>query len=463
MSIVGAQSVSMGDLIKLGPQALTAMAQGQMPTIAPSYMVIAALKALTDQQAGMQQPQPQGTVKDQVVAQATPPAQAGIGAMQPVKGFAEGGEVEGSWIDRLPPEAGLRSIIEYFKNPRRRPILDELFSSKEDEPKLPYTKPTRPSIPFVDIPEVAIEGESPRQAVPAVDRDRGVGVRASMGATSSRTGGIGATKDPLSKYREMKEAPGPEAFNLNIPKNQQLEEAYAKYRNPNEARMKELRNAEENAGLAAFARGMVDPKRGRGFGAVFGPAAADYVEAKESKAEKRRDYEDKREAMADQIGIQLGEQARKDYLDNTRFKFDRSDKVLEQEFKKTELANQAIRAQNQEVLDRERMQIQREANAIQAAIRRDGIDRQKFERLLAIKQQAEKTSLEQATDIVTKDVTLTGLPPDEKQRRIMFLGRELYGKMIPPNLEAVIMQGLGVPAEAGAQGAGRVYRGTMTK
>jgi hypothetical protein len=35
---------------------------------------------------------PQGTVKDQIVAQAMPPQQAGIGAMAPQK-FAEGGSV----------------------------------------------------------------------------------------------------------------------------------------------------------------------------------------------------------------------------------------------------------------------------------------------------------------------------------------------------------------------------------
>jgi hypothetical protein len=88
MSIVGTQSVSMGELMKLGPQTLNAMAQGQINSIAPSYMVIAALKALTDEQKGAAVPQPQGTVKDRVIAQATPPMQAGLGQMMPPQGQA---------------------------------------------------------------------------------------------------------------------------------------------------------------------------------------------------------------------------------------------------------------------------------------------------------------------------------------------------------------------------------------
>ncbi len=164
MSIVGTQSVSMSDLMKLGPQALGAMAQGQMQSIAPSYMVIAALKALTDQQRGTGAQVPQGTVKDQVLAQAAPPAQAGIGAMQPrpmgmqppmrqgmpmqppVRQFAEGG-----FVDRLPPGAGARTIRDYFRDPNRLPILDALIAKmrsakkEEGEEKTELPKGTEPT------------------------------------------------------------------------------------------------------------------------------------------------------------------------------------------------------------------------------------------------------------------------------------------------------------------------------
>ena len=94
MSIVGAEAVSLSDLMKLGPEALGAMAQGQTKSIAPSYMVLAALKSLTEQKQGMAPNVPQTTVKDQVVQQAMPqqPQQMGIGAMAPQK-FAEGGSV----------------------------------------------------------------------------------------------------------------------------------------------------------------------------------------------------------------------------------------------------------------------------------------------------------------------------------------------------------------------------------
>src|SRR5512137_2578994 len=110
MSIVGAEAVSLSDLMKLGPQALGAMAQGQTKSIAPSYMVLAALKALTEQQQGMAPNAPQGTVKDQLVAQATPPQQAGIGAMAPQK-FNRGGQVTFgedavNWLSQFGSELG---------------------------------------------------------------------------------------------------------------------------------------------------------------------------------------------------------------------------------------------------------------------------------------------------------------------------------------------------------------------
>ena len=77
---VGPGAVSLSDLMQLGIPALNAMASGQTPSIAPSYMVVGALSALTQQQRGQMQPQQQGTVKSRVMQQAQ-----GIGGI-PVQG-----------------------------------------------------------------------------------------------------------------------------------------------------------------------------------------------------------------------------------------------------------------------------------------------------------------------------------------------------------------------------------------
>ena len=74
--------------------------------------------------------------------------------------------------------------------------------------------------------------------------------------------------------------------------------------------MAELKAAESRAGLGAFARGMLDTRNGTGFGAVFGRAAADSNDAQEDRADKRRAYEDKRQEMAMQLGIKLGDESK---------------------------------------------------------------------------------------------------------------------------------------------------------
>lgn len=95
MSGTGAFAVKRDDLLLMGLPALKAMANGQTPTIAPSYMVLAAIKTLTDKQAGQQTPQDQGTIKDQIMSKTSNPYQAGIGQMMPQQQqFARGGYVQ---------------------------------------------------------------------------------------------------------------------------------------------------------------------------------------------------------------------------------------------------------------------------------------------------------------------------------------------------------------------------------
>lgn len=80
----------------MGIPKLNAIAQNQKYSPAPPYMVISALKALLDREKGMQQPLPKGTIKDQLVAQTSPPA--GIAQLQqpqpPVVGMSGGGPVK---------------------------------------------------------------------------------------------------------------------------------------------------------------------------------------------------------------------------------------------------------------------------------------------------------------------------------------------------------------------------------
>jgi hypothetical protein len=309
MSIVGTQSVSMQDLMKLGPQALNAMAQGQMKSIAPSYMVIAALKSLTDQQKAQMQPMPGATVKDQVIQQATPPAQAGIGAMAPppVQRFAEGGSVfAGSFGNETPEETELRGAT------TRKKFFDWLRGKggAYDFPaNLPSdfaaTAATKPA----EIPQASYSNEgykkppiqslaAPAVAAPAVAASR-------TASTGSRQGVGGMGGSPFVRYgpNRVNRKPADQFTAPEMPSNRYLDAALEKYSKPNEARLAEMRKSEKMAGLGAFAEGIL---QGRGLGGALGPAAAAANRAMESRADRRREFEDRWEDTARELGLKKG-------------------------------------------------------------------------------------------------------------------------------------------------------------
>jgi hypothetical protein len=484
MSIVGTQSVSMSDLMKLGPQALGAMAQGQMQSIAPSYMVIAALKALTDQQRGTGAQVPQGTVKDQVLAQAAPPAQAGIGAMQP-QGFAEGGPVGTAAVNA--------KIADYFRQrfgpgwdrfteetrrglSQRRRVAGE----SDDIDELPKgTEATKPDVAERVGTEKGratnpVEGEL-KPGAPVIAPPQIVAPAAARGVGSAGVNPLAKyAPAKLGEYEKMGELAKPDQYKLDIPKNEQLIAAAEKFSKPDEARMKELRDAEGRAGLAAFARGMMNTKNGIGVGAAFGPAAADSIDAKEAKAEKRREYEDRREALATELGVRVGAEAKADYLANSKWGAERADATNQQAIRVLQAQNEATRFGNAEILDREKMAmteriaaqsaaIQREANRLQAEIRKDGVDQQKFQRLLNTQQVAADNARKLAETKVGKpDDPMNRMNPDF-QRRFNFEYKQAYESTFPPALEAVLQQGLGIGATAQPQQAapGKVVRGRL--
>ena len=497
MSIVGTQSVSMSDLMKLGPQALGAMAQGQMQSIAPSYMVIAALKALTDQQRGTGAQVPQGTVKDQVLAQAAPPAQAGIGAMQlpmgmpqPVRQFADGGPVGTDAVNA--------KIANYFRQmfgpgwdnlkeetrrglAGRRRTEDEFnYGNEGNNYKLPKgTEATKPDVAERVGTEKGratnlVEGEL-KPGAPVIAPPQIVAPAAARGVGSAGVNPLAKyAPAKLGEYEKMGELAKPDQYKLDIPKNAQLGEEAERYKTPDPVRIKELREAEEGAGLAAFGRGMLGTKNGTGFGAVFGSAAADYVDAKEAKAEKRRAYLDEREKMATQLGIQVGAEAKADYLANSKWGAERADATNQQAIRVLQAQNEATRFGNAEILDREKMAmteriaaqsaaIQREANRLQAEIRKDGVDQQKFQRLLNTQQVAADNARKLAETKVGKpDDPMNRMNPDF-QRRFNFEYKQAYESTFPPALEAVLQQGLGIGATAQPQQAapGKVVRGRL--
>jgi hypothetical protein len=412
MSIVGTQSVSMADLMKLGVPALNAMAQGQQQSIAPSYMVLAALKSLTDQQKGQMTQQPQGTVKDAVIAQATPPMQAGIAQMAPpVQRMAGGGSVE------TPGWKMLADWIAAGRPSLNKPIIDHIgdwFKGTPDPTERVGTEKGRKTntgnavTQATSATDYGNEGRRVPAALPVMGGEDAQPVRdltdTSVGrsiSASARSRGIGSANGPLGKYSKMGPTPTADSFKLDIPRNEQLIAAAEKFSKPDEARMQELRDAESRAGLAAFARSMVDPKR-RGFGAAFGSAAADYVDAKESKAEKRREYEDKREAIATQLGIQVGAEAKQDFLAKSEWGAKRADEAFNQGIRKLQVENEATRFGNQDTLDLRKIDAQMAAIKEQALARKDNNLLQRITMLQNGKMQAEDNARKRVIEQYSK-------------------------------------------------------------
>jgi len=441
------QKVSLDDLTALGLDRLQAMASGQQSSIAPSYLVIAAIEALKKGKAGVQQPQPQGTVKDQLLASLqpkpmpTPPSAMGIGAMAqqqaaqpappqappPVQGMAGGGEVK-SFMDRMSDDS-LLGMIRAWRD-RTSAITDKPYK-EEDIPDISPTKPTLPPMQDLPIPEVVIEGL--KQKVDSGPKpDPITAARISASASQRGVGSLGGKPQSLSPYdSKIPDAPDPKSFQLNIPKNQALIDAAAKFSKPDEARMKELRSAEENAGLAAFGAGMVKP--GGSFGGVFAGAARDYVNTKEAKAEKRREYEDKREALAMQLGIKVGDDAREDFIKNSEYGDKKSNQAWERGMAQVDAKMKGTHYANQEILEREKIAMQRDAHNLAAAIRRDGLNQTNQAKLERLYQTAQEVAIKHAEAVYGKtDSTTNLLSPEkivEKQRLIENVFKQEYSRL----------------------------------
>ena len=479
MSIVGPEAVKYDHLKAMGIPTLKAMAFGQIPSMGHSWEILAALKELMDVEKGKGAQVPQGTVKDQVLAQAAPPMQAGIGAMQPpmgaqppVRGFAEGGPVGTAAVNAQLADY-FRKMFgpgwDRFKEETRRGLSQRrrVAGEPDDIGEIPKgteaTKSSGDPYARVGTEKGRATNNNPNYSNEPIER-REAPIAAEITAPPVARG-IGSTGvNPVNKYGRLGEyektgeLAKPDQYKLDIPKNAQLGEAAERYKTPDPVRIKELREAEEGAGLAAFGRGMLGTKNGTGFGAVFGSAAADYVDAKEAKAEKRREYEDQREALATQLGIQVGKEAKDDYLANSKWGAERADAANQQAIRVLQAQNEATRFGNAEILDREKMAmteriaaqsaaVQREANALQAEIRKDGVDQRKFERLMALQQGATKVAQDAADAWVKANPAAMAGGPDI-ERRIADIKRTEYRKLFPPALEVLMHQGLGIGGAA---------------
>ncbi len=493
MSIVGRDGVRYKEVKALGIPTLKAIAMGQLPSIGKPWEVISALEELTSLEKGKGTQVPQGTVKDQVLAQAAPPVQAGIGAMQPpmgaqppVRGFAEGGPVGTAAVNAQLADY-FRKMFgpgwDRFKEETRRGLSQRrrVAGEPDDIGEIPKgTEATKPDgDPYARVGTEKgratnpVEGEL-KPGAPVIAPPQIVAPAAARGVGSAGVNPLAKyAPAKLGEYEKMGELAKPDQYKLDIPKNAQLGEEAERYKTPDPVRIKELREAEEGAGLAAFGRGMLGTKNGTGFGAVFGSAAADYVDAKEAKAEKRRAYLDEREKMATQLGIQVGAEAKADYLANSKWGAERADAVNKQAIDILRSNNESTRFANADTLDREKMAmteriaaqsaaIQREANRLQAEIRKDGVDQQKFQRLLNTQQVAADNARKLAETKVGKpDDPMNRMNPDF-QRRFNFEYKQAYESTFPPALEALLQQGLGIGTAQPQQAApGKVVRGRL--
>lgn len=451
MSIVGAEAVSLSDLMKLGPQALGAMAQGQTKSIAPSYMVLAALKALTEQQQGMAPNAPQGTVKDQLVAQATPPQQAGIGAMAPQK-FAEGGQVlpiyAGAFSNEVPEEteargAGLRQrFFDWLSG--KNTVYD--FSKKEEVPL--------PVLPTVATPS---KGTAPaEEESPAPVAQPNTGNRFDVTASSTARSGIaGAGVSPTAKYAKnnVKAKPLSEIEGLDIPEDKFLNSAIDKFSKPDEKRMAELKEDERNAGLGAFAKGIL---KGRGFGGAFGPAVAESFEAQKDAAKERRAYEDAREKMALELGLKKGSREYENFFKNVEFKKGERDADLRQQTDARDYQFLVEKTLQDDKFKAAELALRGQANAIAERVRVEGMDQRKFDNLFRIQQMAYQTAQEVAAKM-RSDPLMMAMPEAQRERAIADATEQAYRRTFPKDVEAVMRNSIGLPgAPAVGGGSGRV-------
>jgi hypothetical protein len=458
MSNVGPQAVSMRDLIKLGPQMLGAMAQGQQPSIAPSYMVIAALKAVTDLQRGQQAPEQQQTVKDQVVAQAAPSMQAGIGAMAPqgVQGFSQGGlvgtaaineDIANYFRERFGP--GWDRIKEETRRglAGRRRTADEMNYGNEGRN---YPAPATAATGATSAADTPLPVPPPAMSVvpenaPAETGQGGTGSNRASASSTSRSGIGGMGRNPMREY--SKESLSRRALSkmpdLDAPKNEFLDRALEKFSAPDEKRLAELRDAERNAGLGAFARGIM---KGRGFGGAFGPAVADMFDAKTERADKRREYEDAREKIALELGLKKGTSEYNRFMDNMRFKQTERDAQFDTDAANLRRSDEQTTEINRRNIEIMKAELQAETNRLAAEIRQDGMDDRRLERLLTVQRQAFEAAQRVAQNEMQGNPALMANP--QRENILEQMREREYRRLFPPQLDGLLQQYMGVPGGA---------------
>lgn len=414
MSIVGAEAVSLSDLMKLGPDALGAMAQGQTKSIAPAYMVLSALKALTEQKQGAAPNMPQGTVKDRVVEAAQPqPQQMGIAPAQ--QGFAEGGPVNLGGVSPIPfyiPEQSderdrLNNLPfevagdawEYLKKIGRGLAKGTNFEKKDPAERVGTEKgrPTNRN----SAETTAAKATAPEEIPPFFAAEDPLPDRVSVGASATSRSGIGGGLSPLVKYgpNNVKAKALGEMGSLAIPEDAYLAEALTKFSSPDKERMAELKEAERNAGLGAFAKGML---KGRGFGGSFGPAVAEAFEAKETQAKERRQYEDARERTALELGLKKGSREYENFFKNLEFqKGERAVDAAAQERAQIR-SDKQVDAQNEYNTKRAELAIRAEANKIAVEVRRDGLSQNKVAQIQKLYFDAQQLALNEAEKVYGK-------------------------------------------------------------
>lgn len=474
----GPAAVTLSDLMQLPKEQLQAMANDPKQSIAPPYMTLAALSAVNKMQMGAMKPQQQGTIKDQVLAQSQPPIAAGIGGlpapMQPAQAtqprppvqagiapaappqtFADGGKVQ--YSDELDPYGVPLSdrLKKLFKvrqrgeseNPNTTAeMLNQWFWQQGGENA---TKPTTSSGRSTGVggptaEEMAAWAEQQKKALPG-EKIPGAtpGIGGGSVSASSRSKGIGGTggRNPFIEYGKDNVALKPAgAFDVEkAPDDQYLNAALEKYSKPDEARMRELRNAEANAGLAAFGAGMVAPGR-RGFGAAYAPAVKESIDAIESKADKRRAYEDAREKTALDLGLRKGTRE----YDEWKRQYDAKQKERELDYaeqnRRQTRGDTQIDKQNEFGLKQRQLDIAEEGNRLQAAIRADA----NKDRYLGVMQQwianARKEANDRAIDVHGKPDPYTGMIRPDAARLIEVAATRFYKEMGGPQMDAMFRQ-----------------------
>jgi hypothetical protein len=488
MSIVGAAGVSLKDLTNLGVPTLTAMAQGKMQSVAPSYMVLAALKSLVDAQSGAGVPAPQGTVKDAVVSAAQPPMQAGIGRMMPQQSFSGGGHVQKFSGGGTPEAKDRESILSYLKSlgmgaeglgriavdaaalvprgvagaynsavvrPMRAfglpaaylkdvnggdfselmPFWNEYKRRVEGvapEAGTTATAPTEnPALPYSD--ERYARGrpaEPTRQETPTPPTGRGSG--------SARVGIAAAGNNPNSKYvirkpEGMKETPGPENFKLDLKPNEYLQQVFDRYGQP-DPRMQQMKDAERSMGLAAFAENIM---KGRGLGGAFPGAASAAVREMQGRADKRMELEAARERMRDELGIKIGDRTREDYLANVNYGNQRSDKAFDQESTRAKIDIDAAQATNTGNYQRDSLRIQERQVEAQFAAAKEAAAARRDSNLLQRLSTLENSRLQRMQDVYNAEIKIA----------------ENSGQMLNPRTRDTVIQN----AQIAAQKVGEDY------